>query len=72
MERYAGQVAADAYRRKRLTDRSWRKDQTYIRFAAQWVDLYRGIDKFAKTLDFLLSDRRTGRLPSSSLPMRGR
>ena len=30
VERYAGQVAEDARRRKRPTDRSWRMDETYI------------------------------------------
>jgi len=30
VERYAGQVAEDARRGKRLPDRSWRMDGTYI------------------------------------------
>mgnify|MGYP005831734371 FL=1 len=29
--RYAGQVAEEARRRKRPTDRSWRMDETYIK-----------------------------------------
>jgi len=31
VERYAGQVAEHARRRKRSTDRSWRMDETYIK-----------------------------------------
>ena len=58
VERYAGQVAEDARRRKQATDRSWRMDETYIRVEGQWVYLYRSVDKFGKTLDFMLSKRR--------------
>lgn len=58
VERYAGQVAEDARRRKQATDRSWRMDETYIRVKGQWVYLYRAVDKFGKTLDFMLSKRR--------------
>jgi len=58
VERYAGQVAEDARRRKRLPDRSWRMDGTCIKVKGQWVYLYRAVDKFGKTLDFLLSKRR--------------
>ena len=58
VERYAGQVAEDARRRKRPTDRSWRMDETYIKVKGQWVYLYRAVDKLGKTLDFMLSERR--------------
>jgi len=58
LQRYAGQVAEDARRRKRPTDRSWRMDETYLKVKSQWVYLYRAVDKFGKTLDFLLSQRR--------------
>ncbi|MBM3605370.1 MAG: IS6 family transposase [Alphaproteobacteria bacterium] len=58
VERYAGQVAEDARRRKRPTERSWRMDETYIKVKGLWVYLYRAVDKFGKTLDFLLSKRR--------------
>lgn len=58
VEQYAGQVAEDARRRKRPTDRSWRMDETYIKVKGRWVYLYRAVDKFGKTLDFMLSERR--------------
>ncbi|WP_282029611.1 IS6 family transposase [Paracoccus marcusii] len=58
VERYAGQVAEDARRRKRPTDRSWRMDEPYIKVKGRWVYLYRAVDKFGKTLDFMLSERR--------------
>ncbi|WP_299941840.1 IS6 family transposase [uncultured Nitratireductor sp.] len=56
--KYAGHVAAEARRRKRPVDRSWRMDETYVRVKGRWVYLYRAVDKFGKTLDFMLSRRR--------------
>ena len=56
--KYASQVADGARRRKRPLDRSWRMDETCIRVKGNWVYLYRAVDKFGKTLDFMLSRRR--------------
>lgn len=58
VERYAGKVAEDVRRRKRPTDRSWRMDETYIKVKGQWGHLFRAVDKFGETLDFMLSERR--------------
>ena len=33
-------------------------DATYVRGRGQWVYLYRAVDKFGKTLDFMLSKQR--------------
>lgn len=33
-------------------------DATYVRGRGQWVYMYRAVDKFGKTLDFMLSKRR--------------
>lgn len=33
-------------------------DETYIKVKGHWVYLYRAVDKFGKTLDFMLSERR--------------
>lgn len=33
-------------------------DETYIRVKGEWVYLYRAVDKFGQTLDFMLSKRR--------------
>nr|WP_092780642.1 IS6 family transposase [Jannaschia pohangensis] len=56
--KYSPLIAANARRRKASTDRSWRMDETYIRVKREWVYLYRAVDKFGKTLDFMLSKRR--------------
>lgn len=56
--KYASQVADEARRRKRPVGRSWRMDETYVRVKGKWAYLYRAVDKFGKTLDFMLSRRR--------------
>jgi len=39
VERYDGQVAEEARRRKRPTDRSWRMDETYIKVRRMGLSL---------------------------------
>ncbi|RLK07293.1 DDE superfamily endonuclease [Ruegeria conchae] len=56
--KYAVLVAEAARYRKRAADHSWRMDETYVKVKGEWVYLYRAIDKFGKTLDFMLSKRR--------------
>lgn len=47
-----------ARRRKVPANWSWRMDETYVKVRGDWVYLYRAVDKFGKTLDFMLSKRR--------------
>ena len=56
--RYAGLVAEQGRRRKAPVDRSWRMDETYVKVRGEWTYLYRAVDKFGQTLDFMLSKRR--------------
>ncbi len=56
--KYAPLVADKARRRKQSCDRSWRMDERYVKVKGEWVYLYRAVDKFGKTLDFMLSKRR--------------
>ncbi|WP_299951984.1 IS6 family transposase [uncultured Ruegeria sp.] len=58
VSRYASLVADASRYRKRPTDRSWRMDETSVKVKGEWVYLYRAIDKFGKTLDFMLPTRR--------------
>lgn len=55
---YAPLVAGDAQKRKTPTSRSWRMDETYIKVKGHWMYLYRVVDKFGKTLNFMLSEQR--------------
>jgi putative transposase len=56
--RYSRAIADAARRRKGSCDRSWRTDETYITVKGSWVYLYRAVDKYGKTRDFMLSQRR--------------
>ncbi|QRM33604.1 IS6 family transposase [Microvirga sp. VF16] len=42
----------------RMTNGSWRVDETYIRVKGKWVYLYRAVDATGQTIDFLLSSKR--------------
>ena len=42
----------------RMTNGSWRVDETYIRVKGEWVYLYRAVDARGQTIDFLLSPKR--------------
>jgi len=44
--------------RKKPVNGSWRMDETYIKLNGKWVYLYRAVDKFGDTIDFLLRARR--------------
>jgi IS6 family transposase len=42
----------------RLSNGSWRVDETYIKVKGRWTYLYRAVDKCGQTIDFLLSAKR--------------
>ncbi len=37
---------------------SWRVDETYIKVKGKWKYLYRVVDKYGSTIDFMLSSHR--------------
>lgn len=43
---------------KKITGRSWRMDETYIKIKGVWNYLYRAVDKEGNTVDFMLSKHR--------------
>ena len=51
-------IAAVFRRRKRPVGVSWRMDETYIKVAGQWKNLYRAVDGDGHTFDFLLRAKR--------------
>ena len=55
---YAPLIAAEAKKRKRPVASSWRIDETYVKVKGQWTYLYRAVDKFGNTIDFMLSEHR--------------
>ncbi|MPY21141.1 IS6 family transposase [Shewanella sp. YLB-07] len=44
--------------RKRAVSGSWRMDETYIKVKGLWFYLYRAVDKYGDTIDFMLSEKR--------------
>ena len=55
---YSYSLALAAKKNKRAVATSWRMDETYIKVKGEWVYLYRAVDKFGDTVDFMLSERR--------------
>ncbi len=56
VDKYAEQMAAEAQKQEAQPARSWRMDETYIKVKGRWCYLYRAVDKFGNTLDFMLSE----------------
>ena len=56
--KFSPQIADSAQARKQSTATSWRMDETYIKVKGRWTYLYRAVDRYGKTLDFMLSERR--------------
>jgi putative transposase len=56
--RYSPQLEQAFHRRKRPVWLSWRMDETYIRVRGEWRYLYRAVDKYGQTIDFLLTEHR--------------
>ena len=56
--KYSPQLEEEFHRRKRPVWVSWRMDETYIKVKGEWVYLYRAVDKYGKTIDFLLTKQR--------------
>jgi putative transposase len=56
--KYSSSLALAAKKNKRAVTTSWRMDETYIQVKGQWVYLYRAVDKFGDTVDFMLSEKR--------------
>jgi IS6 family transposase len=58
VQRYAPELYRRCRAELRMTNRSWRVDETYVRVAGRWTYLYRAVDSTGATIDFLLSAKR--------------
>jgi putative transposase len=55
---YSSALALATKKRKRAVAASWRMDETTIKIKSKWVYLYRAVDKFGDTIDFMLSEHQ--------------
>jgi IS6 family transposase len=58
LQAYAGELEKRIRPHLRMSNGSWRVDETYVRVKGRWTDLYRAVDSRGQTIDFLLSARR--------------
>ena len=56
--KFTPMMEANMHRRKRQVSDSWRMDETYIKVGGKDRYLYRAVDKYGDTIDFLLTKRR--------------
>jgi putative transposase len=56
--KYRPQLEEAFHRRKRPVWISWRMDETYLKVKGEWRYLYRAVDKYGETIDFLLTEHR--------------
>src|SRR5207253_1030995 len=56
--KYSPLLEEEFHRRKRPVWVSWRMDETYIKVRGVWRYLYRAVDKYGETIDFLLTEHR--------------
>jgi putative transposase len=59
--KYSPPLEEAFHRQKRPVWLSWRMDETYIRVKGEWRYLYRAVDKYGQTIDFLLTEQRDER-----------
>jgi len=55
---YAPILEQKSRKYKRPVHRSWRMDETYIKIKGKWRYLYRAVDKYGKTIEFMVSKKR--------------
>ena len=58
VQRYVSEFEKRWSQFARAVNGSWRCDETYIKVKGQWTYLYRAVDKYGQTVDFLLSEHR--------------
>ncbi len=56
--KFTPDVEKKVRRNARVSGKSWRLDETYIKVKGQWKYLYRAVDKEGSTVDYLLTSRR--------------
>ena len=55
---YSPELMEQARKVMKSSADSWRMDETTIKVKGEWTYLYRAVDKFGSTIDFMLSQKR--------------
>jgi IS6 family transposase len=58
IQAYAAELEKRIRPHLRLSNGSWRVDETYVKVEGRWIYLYRAVDSRGQTIDFLLSVKR--------------
>lgn len=58
VKRFVSLIDKRVRQRKKAVNGSWRMDETYIKLNGSWIYLYRAVDKYGDTIDFLLRAKR--------------
>src|SRR3954454_2953952 len=58
MQAYAVELEKRVRPHLRMSNGSWRVDETYVKVKGRWMYLYRAVDSRGQTIDFLLSAKR--------------
>ena len=58
IQAYAAELEKRIRPHLRMSNGSWRTDETYVKVKGRWMYLYRAVDSRGQTIDFLLSARR--------------
>tara|TARA_B110000003_G_C16488413_1_gene472450 strand:+ start:69 stop:770 length:702 start_codon:yes stop_codon:yes gene_type:complete len=56
--KYTKLFEKNIHKKKSKVNGSWRMDETYIKVKGKWKYLYRAVDKYGDTIDFLLTAHR--------------
>jgi len=58
VHQYSPEIEKKVRRHLRLTNYSWKVDETYIKVKGEWKYLYWAVDSDGDTIDFMLSSKR--------------
>ncbi len=58
VQAYAAELEKRIRRHLRMSNGSWRVDETYVKVKGRWIYLYRAVDSRGQAVDFLLSAKR--------------
>ena len=58
IQAYAAELEKRIRPHLRMSNGSWRVDETYVKLKGRWTYLYRAVDSCGQTIDFLLSAKR--------------